>query len=319
MSSFETIDKSTIRNSRGIAYIDFRNSLSPKYYRVWLDIMLGYLALVLILSAAAYMQKTYPKWFLLTIPVGAILVGYTVSALHLFIHEASHYNIAPNRRLNDLMSNIFLGLLVGMDVQYYRTVHFAHHRLLGTTQDTEKSYFEPISIYTILEMLSGVRIIKVIIHRNKNIRSNERSSESIIKKNNRIFFAAAVLNLLLILVLLYIGYWQVACIWLIGLGSAFPFFASFRQVLEHRSISASANINYYETDHGIVHRMFGDGPIASTLGAAGFNRHLLHHWDPQVSYTRLKEVETFLKDTPLGHMQAEAQTTYWKTFISLIR
>ena len=318
MISFETVDKAVIRNSKGVNYIDFRNSLTPRYAKVWFDILIGYFALVVVLASAAYMQKAHAGWFLLTITIGGVVVGYIISALHLFIHEASHYNLARDREQNDLLSNIFLGLLVGMDVEYYRTVHFAHHRLLGTVQDTEKSYFDPITIRVVFEMLSGIRIIKVFIHRNENIKSNQGRGEEIIKKNNRIFLLAAILNLSLIIAFFATGFWQLALIWLIGLGSAFPFFASFRQVLEHRSASASARENYYKVDHGIVHRMFGDGPIASTMGAAGFNRHLLHHWDPHVSYTRLREIEIFLKDTPLSGMQEQTQTTYWKTFLHLL-
>lgn len=319
MQNFETVDKATIVNSKGVNYIDFRNALRPRYAVVWLDILTGYLALAAVLILAAFMQRSHPAWFALTIPVGALLVGYIVSALHLFIHEASHYHLASDRKWNDLLSNIFLGLLVGMDVEYYRTVHFVHHRLLGTARDTERSYFDPITWRYVLETLTGIRIIKVIIHRNQNIQLNENRGSEIIKKNNSIFLIATLLNILFVSALFILGFWQVAFIWLIGMGAAFPFFASFRQILEHRSIHASPDLNYHEVDHGIVHRMFGDGPIASTMGAAGFNRHLLHHWDPQVSYTRLKDVEVFLKDTPLAEWQQQCQTTYLKTFFDLIK
>ncbi len=316
--TFETIDKAELVNSEGVYYLDFRKTLTPRYHIVWFDIFLGYFALLFVLAIAAYAEKKWSACFLLIIPIGALLVGYIVSALHLFIHEASHYNLASDRKRNDLLSNIFLGLLVGMDVNFYRTVHFAHHRLLGTARDTEKSYFDAISWRFILETLSGIRVIKVIAHRNENIKLNEGSGVEIIKKNNMVFFAAVCLNILFLVALLALGYWQVALVWTLGLGSSFPFFASFRQILEHRSVKASSEVNYHKVDHGIVHRMFGEGPIASTLGAAGFNRHLLHHWDPQVSYTRLKDVEEFLKKTPLNNEQQKSQTTYFKTFIALL-
>jgi len=32
-------------------------------------------------------------------------------------------------------------------------------------------------------------------------------------------------------------------------------------------------------------RLFGDDFFSCTFGGAGFNRHLLHHWEPQISYT----------------------------------
>jgi fatty acid desaturase len=321
MDTFATVDKATIIDSRGVSYIDFRNRLAPKYGKVWLDIFTGYAALCAVLFLAVYFQKSHSHWFFLAIPAGGILIGYIVSALHLFIHEASHYHLAADRKQNDLLSNIFLGSLVGMDVQFYRTVHFAHHRLLGTVHDTEKSYFDAITWSYVIELLTGIRVMKVIAHRNKNIKLNDGlgTGSEIIKKNNKMFFVAAILNLALVMAFFISGFWQAALAWMIGLGVAFPFLATFRQILEHRSAGASAAIDYNKVNHGVVHRMFGDGPIASTLGPAGFNRHLLHHWDPQVSYTRLKEVEDFLKDTPLGKEQQASQTTYFKTFISLLK
>ncbi|MBS1618560.1 MAG: fatty acid desaturase [Bacteroidetes bacterium] len=321
MDTFETIDKATIVNSKGVKYLDFRDTLSPRYAVVWSDIAIGYLALLAVLAGAVYMQMFFNPWFAVTIAIGGLCIGYIVSALHLFIHEASHYHLAPARRQNDILSNIFLGLLVGMDVEFYRTVHFAHHRLLGTATDTERSYFDAISWRYIIESLTGIRVLRVILHRNENIKKNAGSQPGlrIIRQNNTIFAIAAILHLALVSSLLAVGYWQAALVWIVGMGAAFPLFATFRQILEHRSEQALASVDYSRVDHGVVHRMFGEGPVASTLGAAGFNRHLLHHWDPQVSYTRLRDVEAFLRDTTLREDQESRQTTYFKTFAALIR
>ena len=80
----------------------------------------------------------------------------------------------------------------------------------------------------------------------------------------------------------------------------FPFLASLRTLLEHRAEDADPRANYAEVDQGPVNRLFGSGPLASTLGSAGFNRHALHHWEPQISYTRLKDIEAYLLRTEVG-------------------
>ena len=320
MQTFNTIDKATIKNSRGLGYLEFRDHLKPRFALVWADILAGYLALAIIVWGAVYAQKHYPGFWLLTISIAAFFIGYVVAYLNLFMHEASHYNIAGDKKTNDLLANIFLGLLVGMHIEFYRKMHFVHHRLLGTKEDSEKSYFDAITLRFIIESLTGIRVIKVLSYRNKDIKLNEGTGqgEEIIKKNNRVFAAAAFLNLCFVAALFLSGYWQIAAAWVIGFGAVFPFFATFRQILEHRREDALATTNYHEVDHGAAHRMFGDGPIASTMGPAGFNRHLIHHWDPQVSYTRFKEVEEFLKDTPLKDEIQRSQTTYFKTFVSLL-
>ena len=108
--------------------------------------------------------------------------------------------------------------------------------------------------------------------------------------------------------------------WLAGLIIVFPVFATIRQLMEHRDIHASGKINYQDTDHGKISRLFGEGLIDSSFGGAGFNKHLLHHWDPSVSYTRLREVENFLMNCPetSGIIQ-QSKTSYLKTFIALFK
>jgi fatty acid desaturase len=312
--------KSDLMNNEGISYLDFRKSLTPRYALVGLDIFLCYAALVTTVAIIAYLQKSFPAWFILTIPIGALFVGYLVQAIHLFIHEASHYNLAADKKQNDLLSNIFLGLLVGLDVEFFRTNHAAHHRYLGTVKDTEKSYFDGLTWRLVFESLTGIRALKVVLHRNKNVKLNSAAGKGneIVKKNNRMFQIASLLNLLLVVAFFATGYWQVSLAWLIGFGAVFPFFASLRNILEHRTEEAQASINYNEVNQGFSNRMFGEGLIAQTMGTAGFNRHLLHHWDPQVSYTRLKEVEEFLTNSPLGAELKQSRTTYVKTFFTLL-
>lgn len=320
MEKFETVNKATIINSRGVKYLDFRNQLTPKYALVWFDIFLGYFALISTLLATGFLQKSHPRLWIVTIPAGSFLVGYAVAYIHLFMHEASHYNIAGDKRTNDLLANLFIGLLVGLDIRFYRTMHASHHRYLGTTIDTEKSYFDPITWRFVIETLTGIRVLKVITHRNKNMLLNEGADigTQTIRKNNRLFLSAVLLNLIVVSLFFASGYWHVGLVWIIGMGAVFPFFAAFRQVLEHRSFDALSGKDYNAEDHGEIHRMFGDGPIAATMGPAGFNRHLLHHWDPQVSYTRFKEVEIFLNDTFLKEDLKTRQTTYFRTFVGLL-
>ena len=75
---------------------------------------------------------------------------------------------------------------------------------------------------------------------------------------------------------------------------------------------------YRRIDHGPVNRLFGSGPLASTAGSAGFNRHAIHHWEPQLSYTRLANVEAYLLRTDAAPLIRERQTSYADTFLRLL-
>ena len=66
-----------------------------------------------------------------------------------------------------------------------------------------------------------------------------------------------------------------------------------------------------------MNKLFGSGPLASTLGGAGFNRHLLHHWEPQLSCTRLAELERFLENTELKPALDAHRTSYVREWLRL--
>src|SRR5262249_41176793 len=94
-----------------------------------------------------------------------------------------------------------------------------------------------------------------------------------------------------------VGWWWAALAWLLGVVMGFPLFAALRQLLEHTSTGADPSTDFRSQDHGAHTRLFEGGVLSKTFGAAGFNRHLLHHWEPQVSYTNLPELERFLEGT----------------------
>ena len=77
------------------------------------------------------------------------------------------------------------------------------------------------------------------------------------------------------------------------------------------------DVDYASVPHGETNRIFGDGIMSAMLGGAGFNRHLLHHWDPQLSYTRLRDLEAFLLETELAASVEDSRTTYGRAFSSL--
>jgi fatty acid desaturase len=312
-----TIRKNQIVNSKGITYTQFTAALKPRYSIVWLNIGFGYAVLLAILLLGMYVEKAAPAYFIISIPLGAILVGYWFAFIHLFIHEASHYNIARDKKTNDLLANIFLGLIAGTDIKFYRALHFDHHRHLGTVDDPEHTYFDALNWRFVFESLTGIRLFKVIAGRNEHAKANKNVTDELMKKNKTIFLAGMLFNFLVGCAFFFTGFWQVALMWLAGIGVIFPFFLSLRQLLEHRSESAQSAIDYYKTDHGEVNRMFGVGLIALTFGSAGFNRHFLHHWAPQISCTRLGDLESYLKDTEFAKEVSSKRTSYFATFIKL--
>jgi len=127
------------------------------------------------------------------------------------------------------------------------------------------------------------------------------------------------IHLCLIAVTYINGYWWGSLAWLLGMFSFFPFFASLRPLLEHRDLNADSKSDYTKNDHGAFTRIFGSDMFSSTFGGAGFNRHLLHHWEPQLSYTNLSQLESFLNDSTstLKYVIDARRSSYMETFFKL--
>lgn len=321
-SDFDRIEKRTLVDRGGIPFREFKTTLKPRFLAVWLNLLPGHLMLAVILAGAVWAQSELPVAAAAGVAaLGALLIGYVIAYIELFFHEAAHYNIARTRPLNDFLANLFLGSLIGQDIAQYRAIHFDHHRFLGTTRDTERSYFDPLTPGFILQSLTGIRVLKVVLVRQRAAKVAPASPAVQPKRSmfNRHLLCGLLLHAAILGALLGFRQWTAAAAWAAGVALVFPFFGAVRQVLEHRSENARPEVDYAAVDQGATNRIFGDGPLASTLGGAGFNRHLLHHWEPQISYTRFRELERYLLDTAAADALRGHRTTYWATFRALLK
>ncbi len=309
--------KNELQNANGITYNNYKRTLKPIYAKVWLDVITGWALLSATFAFEYFLINTNQNIFLQIIIANSfsIIGGYWIAYLVNFLHEAAHYNIATKKNTNDLLCNIFIGVLTGQSIKSYRPIHWMHHKFLGTPNDTEVSYHDSLSVKFIIESLFGIRVLRVISNRNKinNKENNNLPLEKWIVLLYALLFHAIIVSLFIIKL-----NWIVAISWLLSVVSFYPLFNSLRQLLEHRNENADKNIDYKTTTHGKITRIFGNDLLDKTFGSAGFNKHLLHHLEPQVSYTRLKELEQFLLNTQLADNIKKQLTHYPKTFIKLL-
>ncbi len=318
---FAQLKKAALVDEAGLTYVQFRKGLTPRWGVVWLHIALGWTALVAANLFVFLLAGRSLGLDLALAVVGAGLTGFSIAYLQLFLHEAAHFNIHPRRKLNDLLCNLFVSGITGQDVKKYRPIHWDHHRFLGTTMDTEISYFDPLNVRFLVEALLGIRALKVIALRRGKLQAKAGTEETSPRPGSgrATLIGGMLFNLAYLSLLAAFQQWVLILAWVGGVLIVFPFFGALRQVLEHRSEQADTAGDYTEVAHGAIHRLFGDDLLASSLGGAGFNRHLLHHWEPDVSYTRLHELERYLMGTAGAAYLRDRQTTYWKTFWRLFR
>ena len=314
-NNLENISFEEVVSPDGITYATFRKNLKPAYRKAIRDILKGHCFLLLALTTITLLIKSGLFTTIMIFPA-ALVIGYILAYLHLFIHAAAHYNLHPVKHINDRISDYAIGVFFGIQQKKYRRIHWMHHAKLGTKDDTEHSYFSELNIAFLVKCITGIHTISVIISRQKGNHLSAKSKSSIIAFG----LWSLLFHLSLLSILFLLGGWELLISWLTGLVVVFPSLATIRQVLEHRDLHASRTTNYRETDHGKVSRLFGKGIIDSSFGAAGFNRHLLHHWDPGVSYTSLPDIEDYLLNCPeTSDILKESKTSYWKTFIALFK
>jgi fatty acid desaturase len=296
----------------GQRYLDFLKTLKPSYVRVWTDIALGYVALIATALATAIAPRYgCPPW--IATLSGALAVGFWVAYLQLFIHEGAHFNLAQSKENSDLLCNVLIAWMIGTSVQSYRPFHFQHHRALGQKDDSEMSYFFPLNLLFISKSVFGLRSIEVLSKR----RTTSKKARTI--RETYLLLIGTFVHATIIGASFWLGFPTLSFAWILGIGMIFPFLGALRQLLEHRDPDANPHINYFEQDHGAYTRIFGPSVFSSLFGAAGFDRHLLHHWEPQVSYTNLYQLEAYLLDTEIAPIIEMRRSSYTKTFVGLFR
>ncbi|MEE2679502.1 MAG: fatty acid desaturase [Myxococcota bacterium] len=305
-NSFSRI-RGSLHDSAGQPYAEFVRSLEPDYRLAWRDVAVGYAALAATL-VVVWMAGTGLFGLIIAL-LGAISVGYWSAYIYLFVHAAAHYNMAADSSQNDRLTNLFVCWLSGTEVKSWRRVHLEHHRALGATDDSESSYFEAPTAGFILKTLTGLYALEVMLKRRRRLQSLRKTESSFLP-----LLYASSLHGLLVLAFLLAGAWPVALAWVLGVGSCFPFFSAVRQMLEHRRLDADPSVDYDREPHGALTRMFGDDLFSRTLGGAGLNRHLLHHWEPQASYTVLPDLESFLLKTEVAPVIESRRSDYLALF-----
>jgi fatty acid desaturase len=313
------VRRSTLVDHANRSYLDVRRTLTPRYGVVWASLLAGHLALWVIGAGLAALDGDTTSGVVIGLlaVAGGVLFGFWLHYLLLFQHEGVHFHLARTAVRNDQLTNLFIGSIIGEDVRSYRKVHFGHHRHLGTPQDTERSYFDVLNRRFVLESLLGIRLIKTVLARRLLVGSTDTGQAERSSYFSPTFIGAGVANVATVVIAWVTGRESLAIAWVLGVLVFMPMFNALRQVLEHRSEFADRTVDYAVVPHGSVNRIFGDGLLARLLGSAGFNRHLLHHWDPDVSCTRLGDLEEYLLDTEVGPALRARQTTYLATLRQL--
>ncbi len=70
------------------------------------------------------------------------IIGTRQSAMDILVHDAAHYRIHKDKRINDWIGEIFLAYPNFFSMNQYRKTHMDHHRYLNTDKDPDPIYLK---------------------------------------------------------------------------------------------------------------------------------------------------------------------------------
>jgi len=313
LDSDERLDFRKVRPAWNIRY----TAVLTDILVIWVMILVGFVPF--------YLLRDNTLWSVIAILPGAMYFSYWKHAYVAFFHEAAHFNLHENKDTNDRLANLFWTPINGMRIKSYRKHHLQHHAHLGDSGDTEISYVTPLNLKNILASVTGVYMVKTVfrylmVARRGSMKADPPAGDT---SGNALdfFLGLAVMGIcqLSILAGLYFGISVYAAIcWVISVFITDMFVANLRQTLEHRDAAYGGKDDFSDRPHGEINKMFGTGFFARFFGGAGFNRHLLHHLDASVSYTRFDEMEAYLLGTSAAPYLNDNRTTYWRRIRELV-
>lgn len=307
-------------DNNGVTYSEFRKTLRINYSTILIDIFLS-ISMIFFSIFLFYVSKNYFYISLILLLPVTLFISFWKQSYKMHFHEAAHFNLSNNKKFNDFLANTLFTPFTGMWVDNYRRSHWKHHNYLGELNDTEISYHKPISTFEILKKLTAVYLVQTVLRYYSNFKNNNSSNI----ENDKIKFGllSSIFLMLLVqtaIILLLFYYVSLICAvaWTVSIIIFDPFISGIRQTLEHRNENAMKNNDYSKISHGATNRIFGNDFISKHFGAAGFNKHLLHHYDPSISYTEFEKLEKYLLNTKLRDDIKKNTTSYFKIFNKIL-
>ncbi len=261
------------------------------------SIMTALLDLAIIMGTpvvAAWLIAQAPIVGIFIVPMMWVIVSRALRGLECLTHEASHYNLARNHTLNDIIGNIFAAVPTFQVVKQFRAGHLSkHHQRFGTSVDPDLRRYDELDIHSI-DRSSVTSFARDILRRLPRYVGGwwwNTGSSSLTVLFGLTWHIAFYITLLSIV----FGVPRALLLWgtffVVPFLMVLPFLRLVGEAAEHVYADADADTIFTATvsNVGIIHRLFfhphGDG------------FHLIHHLWPSVPHHHLKRAHRELAET----------------------
>ena len=227
--------------------------------------------------------------------LAVVWIGSRWQALGVLMHEAVHYRLFKNRKLNEIVGE-FLAWPLVLTMKGYRNSHLAHHQNLNTAEDPDynqwdKYYQFPKSktqmLMALIENALGIGLIydltQTAFKHTEQFEVHNRIPLTL--RLSQLAFYALIISLSIAF-----SFWQLLLLyWFVPLLTATKFFDYLRAMAEHYGMESSNDFNSSRNTFGW--ECFLIAPYNICI-------HLAHHLHPGVPWYNLHKLHAVLMKDP---------------------
>jgi fatty acid desaturase len=217
--------------------------------------------------------------------VAVVWIGSRLHALGVLMHEAAHYRLFRNRKLNDFVGEVFLAWPITVTLKGYRNSHLVHHKYVNTKKDpdwedgSKEDYRFPKTknqmTYALLRNALGLGFYSEFTETAKSDDFND-IPRSLRNAQLGVFAAIVIASIIL-------GFWKLLLLyWVVPAMTSLIFILYFRTIAEHYGMKDDSRNTL--------------GTFWERILLAPYNvgLHLDHHLHPSVPWYNLRKLHAVL-------------------------
>lgn len=229
----------------------------------------------LIIFSSTFISLFYNELWLYAIAV--LIIGNRQHALSILGHEGAHGLICKNKKINNILCNIFCFYPLLVDLKSYKKFHFAHHKYNGTSRDPELIHKKLIkqwetrniflaSLDCFLDLFGfGIPNVAVLIY-------------LVNRSNLKKILIILCIHILIYAILWYNSLITIVVLWYASIFTSFWLFFRIRVWTEHVGVK-----------NGLTHRLKKPNPIIEWIFFPCKTwMHDIHHDKPNIPYYQLE-------------------------------
>lgn len=261
----------------------------------------------IILAGVLYQRFLHPIF----LPLVIMWIGARQHALAILMHDGAHYLLFKNRRLNAVVSELFLAWPLFITMRAYRGSHFAHHRHVNTDKDPDlmrkqNSEWEFPKSWKALGALLAKDVFGLNTHQQLFELADMAEQKDAPSGKGGHYTSARILYYVIVLsVVTYFRLWPLfLLLWVVPILTWLKMIMRVRSIAEHFAIENDhAYTKSRTTLPSFLERVF--------VAPRNVNFHLEHHLYPSVPFFRLPQLHAVLMKDAVFQSKAHVTSTYW--------